>query len=264
MTGTAKVQLDATEVRNLFEQVGAPAETVDSFVEIFESAVATQVASQVEVQLAEKVAELEQKHEQHINELNEKAEEYKGLILQEHEAKLNSYIEHFATQFADENKPVIESNVRANMFESLMTGMIALLKEHNIELGEDKVDVLAVAESKLSETETALAESQAQVIELTRQINEGKREEIIAAAVADLTESQVEKVRGLLSDVVYTENFADKVQRVVEALAKPATVKTETTEVNTEVTETIVESAPADARMASYLAAAKGKASRFR
>lgn len=266
---TQKVQLDATEVKALFEQVGAPADTIDSFVEIFESAVATNTAAQVEIALAEKVSELEAKSEEHINFLNEKAEEHKVLVQQEADAKLTAYMEHFATEFAEEHKPVIESNIKASMFGSLIEGMQKLLGEHNITLDESKVDVLADTEAKLVEAQAALTSVQEQVIELTRQINEGKRADIIAAAVAELTESQAEKVRDLVSDITFTEAFEGKVKKVVEAIsvgstaAKPAVSDAET-DIN-ENTNVNTPAAPAiSPLMASYLDSARSQAKALR
>ena len=269
MTGTTKVQLDATEVKALFEQVGAPADSIDSFIEMFESAVATNTAAQVEIALAEKVTELEAKAEAHITFLNEKSEEHKALIEKEADAKLTAYMEHFAAEFVEDNKPVIESNIKSTMFTSLMEGMQKLFVEHNLALSDEQTDVLAVTESKLVEAQTALSEVQAQVIELTKTINEGKRVEIIDAAVEKLTESQAEKVRELVSDIPFSDLFESKVKRVVEAFASTSTTKTDTTDVVTDV-ESVNESVNKDAKpalspaMASYLSASKSQAQKLK
>jgi hypothetical protein len=268
-TGASATLLDKEEVKALFESVGAPAEQVQSFVEIFESAVAAQVSAQVETIVEGRVAELEAKSEEHINALNEKAEEFKLILKEEQEAKLDSYIKHFAEEFVADNKPVVESNVKAAMFTSLMGDLIKVFEAHNITLSDEKKDVLEEAESKLATTETALAESQAQVIELTRQINEGKKAEIIEAAVEGLTESQAEKVRGLVSDIVYSDLFESKVQRVVEAIASKApAAKVETTEVVTEVTDKDALNTPEAKQvsplMEQYLSAAKRQATKLR
>lgn len=266
MTGTTKVQLDATEVKALFEQVGAPADSIDSFIEMFESAVATNTAAQVEIALAEKVSELEAKSEAHIAFLNEKSEEHKVLIEQEADAKLTSYMEHFAAEFVEDNKPVIESNIKSAMFTSLMEGMQKLFTEHNLKVSDEQTDVLAVTESKLVETQTALSEVQAQVIALTQTINEGKRAEIIDTAVAKLTESQAEKVRELVADIAFSELFESKVARVVEAFSNVPAVKPAITDVPE---QPIVEgvntpSKPAmSPAMASYLAAGKQQAQKL-
>lgn len=269
MTGTTKVQLDATEVKALFEQVGAPADAIDSFVEIFESAVATNTAAQVEIALAEKVSELEAKAEAHITFLNEKSEEHKTLIEQEADAKLTAYMEHFAAEFVEDNKPVIESNIKSTMFTSLMEGMQKLFVEHNLALSDEQTDVLAVTESKLVETQTALSDVQSQVIALTQTINEGKRVEIIDTAVAKLTESQAEKVRELVSDIAFSDLFEAKVQRVVEAFSNvPAVKPSETTDVVTEVTNPDALNTP-EAKQVSpamdlYIKAAGSQAKKFR
>lgn len=257
--------LSTEEVKALFEGVGAPAEKLDDFVETFNAAVAAQTNARVEVLVAEKTAEMETKTQEHIAFLNEKAEEYKTLIREEQEAKLDAYIKHFAEEFVADNKPVVESNVKASLFSSLMGDLIQVFEAHNIKLSDEGKDVLAVTEAELATVKTTLAESQAQVIELTRQINEGKKADILAAAVSELTESQAEKVRELAADIVFSEAYADKVQRIVEAIAKPASTKSETTDV-------VTESAKPDQTpeksvsplMKSYLDAAKGKSEKLR
>ena len=269
MTGTTKVQLDATEVKALFEQVGAPADSIDSFIEIFESAVTTNTAAQVEIALAEKVADLEAKAEAHITFLTEKSEEHKVLIEQEADAKLTAYMEHFAAEFVEDNKPVIESNIKSTMFTSLMEGMQKLFVEHNLALTDEQTDVLAVTESKLVETQTALSDVQSQVIALTQTINEGKRQEIITGAVEKLTESQAEKVRELVADIPFSDLFESKVQRVVEAFAIGAPVKPATTDVQTEVEPVnealnTPEGKQVTPAMSSYLQAAGKQATKFR
>ena len=49
--------LNTEEVKALFEGVGAPAEKLDEFVEVFNAAVTAQTNARVEVLVAEKVAE---------------------------------------------------------------------------------------------------------------------------------------------------------------------------------------------------------------
>lgn len=265
---TTKTVLNADELKSLFEQVGAPADSIDSFVEMFEAAVATNTAAQVELQLAEKVTELEAKAEEHINFLNEKSEEHKALIQQEADAKLTAYMEHFAAEFVEDNKPILESNIKANMFTSLMEGVKTLFAEHNIVLGDEQTDLLAVSESKLTETQTALSEAQAQVIELTRTVNEAKRQDIITAAVQSLTESQAEKVRDLVSEIAMSEKFGEKVQRVVEAITS-VKAPTKTIQENVQTGDLNIDEKPLDEgnkptpAIQSYLAAAKRPSQRL-
>lgn len=254
--------LNPEEVKALFEGVGAPAEKLDEFVEVFNAAVTAQTNARVEVLVAEKVAELEAKTETHTNFLNEKAEEYKVLVKEEMDAKLDAYIKHFAEEYVADNKPVIESNVKASMFSSLMGDLIKVFESHNVKLSDEGKDVLAVAEAELATTKTALAEAQALAIELKTQINESKKADIMAVAVGNLTESQAEKVRELAADLIYSEAYADKVQRIVEAIATKTTTTTPaTTDVVTEGANVDPEAKPqVSSTMQSYLDAAKGKA----
>lgn len=257
--------LNVDEVKSLFESVGAPAEKIEGFVEMFEAAVSAQVEARVEVLVAEKAAELEAKSEAHLTHLNEKSEEFKLKLEEDMSAKVDAYIKHFAEEFVADNKPVVESNVKSAMFSSLMADLINVFESHNIKLSDEGKDVLAVTEAELAATKGALSESQAQVIELTRQINEGKKADILSAATAELTESQAEKVRELAGELVYSETYADKVARIVEAIAvKTPAVPKETSEVVTESEESAPVEKPKSGLMSAYLDAAKLQAQKFR
>jgi len=250
--------LNTDEVKALFESVGAPADKIDDFVEVFNAAVAAQTKAGVDALVEAKVTELEAKAVEHTNFLNEKAEEYKVLVKEEMSAKVDAYVKHFAEEFVADNKPVIESNVKAAMFSSLMGDIVGVMENYNIKLSDDQKDVLGIAESELAAVKATLAESQAKVIELAAAISESKKADILDAAVADLVESQAEKVRELASDIVFSDKYAEKVKRIVEAIAsKPAAPAADKTDVVTEVKELVVDEKPAvSAHMQQYLGAA--------
>lgn len=253
--GAPTTLLEKQEIAALFEGVGAPADKVESFVEIFESAVSAQVQTIAEA----KAKELEEKNEAHVTFLNEKAEEYVQLIKEEQEAKIDAYTKHFAEEFIAENKPTIESNVKASLFESLIGDVLKLVENYNIEISDEKADLNKTLEEKVAQLEAALLESQNKVVALTAEINEGKKATAISEAVADLAESQAEKVRELVEEITYNDAFAEKLQKIVEAIAKPATPAA--TPKADDLVENLDTPAPkepvVDSLMASYLTAAK-------
>lgn len=256
--------LNTDEVKALFESVGAPADKIDDFVEVFNAAVAAQTKAGVDSLVEAKVTELEAKALEHTNFLNEKAEEYKVLVKEEMEAKVDAYVKHFAEEFVADNKPVVESNVKAALFSSLMAELIGVFENHNIKLSDEQKDVLSIAEAELVTVKETLAESQAKVIELSKTISESKKTDILDAAVADLTESQAEKVRELASDLIFSEAYEAKVKRIVEAIAsKPAAPAADKTDVVTESAPLVEEKPAVSSHMQSYLDAAKGQSRRL-
>lgn len=254
-TGAPKTLLEKQEIVALFEGVGAPADKVESFVEIFESAVSAQVQTIAEA----KAKELDEKNEAHVAFLNEKAEEYVQLIKEEQEAKIDAYTKHFAEEFVAENKPTIESNVKASLFEALIGDVLKLVENYNIDISDEKADLNKTLEEKVAQLEAALLESENKVVALTAELNEGKKATAISSAVADLAESQAEKVRELVEEITYNDAFAEKLQKIVEAIAKPATPAAQPKA--DDLVENVDNPAPTEpvvsGLMASYLTAAK-------
>ena len=97
------------------------------------------------------------------------------------------------------------------------------------------------------------------MVALTAELNEGKKATAISAAVADLAESQAEKVRELVEEITYNDAFAEKLQKIVEAIAKPATPAAQPKA--DDLVENVDNPAPTEpvvsGLMASYLTAAK-------
>lgn len=257
-TNGAPVIWDKQEIANLFEQVGAPADKVENFVEIFESAVAAQVNALTEA----KTLELEAVSDEHIKFLNEKAEDYVELIREDYQGKIASYADHFAREFAETHKPQLESNIKANLFESLMNDVLSLVENYNIKLTDQEVDVVESLNVDLQDLKEDLSKSQNSVIALTDELNEMRKTAVIATATSDLTESQAERVKELAEEISYSPEFGDKVQRIIMAISatnpsqRPANLH--------EHIEAPDQKQPVqgiDQRMASYLTAAKNSGS---
>jgi uncharacterized coiled-coil DUF342 family protein len=114
-----------------------------------------------------------------------------------------------------------------------------LFVESYIEVPESKVDLVDELAASVEELEEKLNSQTESVIEMTEKLEEFQREAIIRESSRDLADTQVEKLRSLVSSLDFEdeESFSNKVKTVKESYFKK--------EVSSEVEE-IVEDFDAD------------------
>lgn len=208
-----------TEIKldNIFESVDLTESVKEQFQTVFETSVKKHALA-----LAES----------HINDIAEKAEEKVEEEVEkktkEKEEKLketcDKFFEHLATEWLTKNEVPIEKGIKADLFESMFTNLKTIFVEHNVILPEQSVDIVAELEDELQESKdtasslfTQLQESKSQTVEL-------KRTMMTEKAVADLTESQKEKVSNLIEGVEFDDRYEEKLNAMVE-MAKTKTAE---------------------------------------
>ncbi|WCZ66382.1 prohead assembly (scaffolding) protein [Yersinia phage MHG19] len=252
------------ELDSIFESVGLSDEVKANFSTVFEQSVKTNAA---------KIAE------SHINNIIEKAETYTAEMIEEavteNEKSLtenaSKFFDHLAKEWMAENKLAVERGLKAELFESMFSGLKELFVEHNVVVPEESVDVVAEMEEELTESQEELKNLFETKVELERTIAGMKRESAIKESTSDLTESQKEKVSALVEGLAYSDSFDGKLNAIVEMVkaSKEKTVVTEgakPTDINTTDNDTaglnfISEAAETtdnadDAEMAMYTRAA--------
>jgi hypothetical protein len=119
---------------------------------------------------------------------------------------LDAYLDYVVAEWMEENAIAIESGIKVEMAESFMEGLKELFYEHNVDIDEDTVDVVAALESELEE----MAEEANKAINETIRLSE--ENEILQAELAfreiseGLTTSQAERLR-VLSEKLDTSDF---------------------------------------------------------
>ena len=197
--------------RKLAEEAELPSDTVDKMLSIFEAAVIKNVQ--------EHVAVLEEQQEARINELSEQYEEYQkeqydGLV-----ENMDGYLSYVAEEWMNDNEVALEKGVKSEISESLLKGLKGLLTEHNIDVPEDKVDVvekLQADNARLVEMNEKLLQKGKQLTETVESIQRGK---LIESVCEGLTESQAEKFRDLAESLDYKdeESFSNKLHQIRES-----------------------------------------------
>jgi len=146
-------------------------------------------------------------------------------------SKVDGYLNYMVEEWMKDNEIAIESGLKSEITEEFLTGLRDLFIEHNIDIPEDKVDIVEELAAQLEATEAVLNEEIARGIELSQALNEQKKIEAIYTACEGLTQTQVEKMKSLAEGVDFTteEEFTTKLDTLKESYFK-ADVKVATTD----------------------------------
>lgn len=198
----------------LFESSNVPTEQQDSFMAIFESAVAAEAKVVAERVYDAVVADAEAEKLQ----LEEKMNEYSQYLIEEYANKLDQYLSYTTEQLFEENKLAITNGVKAQMFDSLVEGIKNVVHEHGISIADEQVDVVAELETNLSESKDELNTTKHEVIALREQIAKMKKELLLSEATKELTQTQKERVCFLAEELTFDETYDSKLSSLIEAV----------------------------------------------
>jgi hypothetical protein len=211
---------------------------------IFEAAVVNRVKAEV--------AKLEEAFDLTLAEQVEEIKE--GLVEQ-----VDGYLSYVAEQWMTHNELALEHGVKTEIMESFIAGMKGLFEQHNIDVPEEKYDMLAGLQEEAEDIKSKLDEQLAANIELTKQIAEMKRVAEIAEFSASMADTDAEKFKGLAEELAYddAESFKTKLQTIKENYFGKKVTPTVTSVVTDEPVQLDEEVKAIDPRMAKYLAALK-------
>lgn len=162
---------------------------------VFEAAVNEAAATKAAAIVEEKTAELEA-------EMNESVQSSVDQIVE----NLDSYLDYVVEEWMKENELAIETGVKVEMAESLMDGLKSLFEEHNIEVDEETVDVVAGLEEQAEELKNAANEAINEAVALKAEIASLKAERVFEEMTEDLTITQRERLK-VLSEKLDADNI---------------------------------------------------------
>lgn len=195
-----KVELDS-----IFESVNLSEEVKSQFSAAFEEAVkntALELAeSHIEVIAEQADILVEEKAQEKFEELSE---------------MVNKYFEHITESWMTENKLAIENGLKVSLFDTFMGTLKEAFEEHNIELDEEKVDLVAELEEEIVEAHKELNSMLVKNAELNESVNAFKREKAITEAVADLSDVQRDRIMALAEGIQFDDHFSAKLSAIVE------------------------------------------------
>ena len=223
---TAEVVEEVIEVEEsiaaIFEGMDLAEDFKSKVTLVFEAAVNEAATTKAASIVEEKTAELEA-------EMNESVQKSVDQIVE----NLDSYLDYVVEEWMKENELAIETGVKVEMAESLMTGLKSLFEEHNIEIDEETVDVVAGLEEQAEELKNAANEAINESVALKAEIASLKADIVFEEMTEDLTITQRERLKVLSEKLdaddideyktdlaTLKESFFAKAKPVVEEVAE--------------------------------------------
>ena len=165
----------------------------------------------VHAKLTEEVARLEEQFEAQLDEQVETA-------VSELVEKVDTYLDYVVENWMEENRVAIDRGIRAEIAESFIDGLRDLFVEHNINIPEEEVNVVADMAEQLEATEAKLNDSINEAIELRAKLEESAVEKMVESYSKGLTETQAEKLSTLAEGIEFSnvEEFEKKLKIVKE------------------------------------------------
>ena len=152
---------------------------------------------------------------------------------------VDKYLDYVVTEWMSENEIAIESGIKVEMAESLMSGLKNLFVEHNVSVDEESVDVVANLETTVSDLEGKANDLVNENIELQKEIQTFKAEQKFDELSEGLSENQVERLKVLSEklDIEDLEAYAENLQVIKESFFsdKPIVEKHDVQEENDEI-----------------------------
>ena len=119
------------------------------------------------------------------------------------EDKLDDYLNYVADAWMDENQIAIEGALKVEMAESMMSGLQELFADHNIDVPEDKVEVLPVYEQEIDELKEKLDESAEKEIQMGKELADREAQISFHEKSSTLTLKQKDEFGTLVEDLEY-------------------------------------------------------------
>lgn len=135
--------------------------------------------------------------EEYSNRLVSEIEENKKALTEQ----LDSYLSYVVQEWMEENRLAVEKGIRTEIAEGFMEGLRNLFTEHDIMVPESKVDIADQLAETADGLKSRLDEEMRKNIELTEQVREFRRHQILDEMSDDLTLSQKERFRTLAEGV---------------------------------------------------------------
>ena len=179
----------------------------------FKDKASTIFEAAIKSKLSEEIDRLEAKYNE---ELAEEVSTTKAELVE----KVDSYLNYVVEQWMEDNKVAVQAGLRTEIAEKFMGSLKDLFVESYIEVPESKVDLVDELAGEVEELEGSLNASTGKIIEMTEELESFKRDAVIREATKDLADTQVEKLKSLVADIDFGDNFAEKVATVKESYFK--------------------------------------------
>ena len=176
----------------------------DKAATIFETAVKTRIKEQTKIL----EAQFEEK-------LSAEKETMKEAMVE----KVDSYLNYVVEEWMKENELAVERGIRTEIAEDFITGLKDLFKEHYIDVPEEKYNVLDDLTNQVKDLEGKLNEQIEKNVNLTKEVNNSERTNLVAEVSADLADTEKEKFASMAENVEFDSapKFREKLETIKES-----------------------------------------------
>ena len=171
---------------------------------VFEAAVKSKVRTEVERLEDEYRTELEENINTTKSELTE---------------RVDTYLNYVVEEWMKENELAIERGLKGEIAEDFISGLKQLFEDHYVDVPDEKYDVLEAQSEKISELEGKINEMMEKSIQMKNENASLVKEQVVSELSSDLAETEIEKFKGLVEDVDYSneESYREKLATLKES-----------------------------------------------
>ena len=133
--------------------------------------------------------------------------------------QLDSYLSYVIEEWMEENKLAVEKGIRTEVAEQFIEGLRSLFLEHNIEVPVAKVDLVDEMAEKVEALTNDLNEQILKNVEVSKQVAELRRRDILDENCDGLAETQKERMKKLAEGVAFEgeEDYRSKLEIIRES-----------------------------------------------
>jgi len=201
------------DVKAIFDGQELSEELVDKATTLFESA--------VNARLVLEVTKLEEQYEA---KLMEDIEAIRNDLVE----KVDAYINYAVEEWISENEVAIENSVEIELVREFQDRMADLMREHYVDIPEDRLDVVAELSERVAELEEQLNDQINDSIEDKKLISSYQADKAFAQVSEGLTVADAERLRTLVETVEFdgdVDALVNKMKIIKEANFKTSEKK---------------------------------------
>ncbi|AXC34516.1 prohead core scaffold [Vibrio phage YC] len=198
-------------IKALFEGVSGLSE---EFTQRVEAQLTEAAEAKAEEIVAGKLQEAENAHAKEIVQLKEshaaelqEAEEAKEAAIAESTAQvvqtLDGFLDSVVVEWAQENAVAIDSNIKAQLGEQVLHGILNVVKENNLTVPENSDNLVESLESELEGMRAKCERLTTENQEFRNRDVETIRESVLESVTAGLADTQIDEVRSLCEGVTF-------------------------------------------------------------
>ena len=229
----------AESIATIFEGMDLSEEFTAKATMVFEAAVNEAASVKADAVIVEKTTALEESMQEALEESVE------GML-----ENLDSYLDYVVEEWMTENEVAIEAGIKVEMAESLMDGLKGLFEEHNINVEEETLDVVAELEEEIETLKADANKAIVENVELKKARDASTASAVFAEMTEGLTLVEQERFKVLSEKLAFDdvdsyksdletlkESFFKKAKPLVEEAAEEEALITEDTEVKQPLSE---------------------------